>query len=141
MRSPKESIPIGFPSRRRLSLPEVTHDGEEQLLLESFQRISQRAARELRLVIIPRHPERKKEVLNLFRNTALQGRLRTELQADDALLNRDEVLVVDTLGEVLDFYSIADIVFVGGSFVPIGGHNLLEASLLAKTGFIWALCA
>ncbi len=121
-----------IPEQTAVIVAGSTHDGEEQLLLESFQQISQRVARELRLVIIPRHPERKKEVLNLFRSTALQGRLRTELQADDALLNRDEVLVVDTLGEVLDFYSIADIVFVGGSFVPIGGHNLLEASLLAK---------
>ena len=39
---------------------------------------------------------------------------------------------MDTLGEVLDFYSVADLVFVGGSLVPVGGHNLLEAALLAK---------
>ncbi len=126
----KESYRI--PEQTAVIVAGSTHDGEEQLLLESLPRISQRVSRELRLVIIPRHPERKKEVLNLFRGTGLQGRLRTELKTDDALLNGDEVLVVDTLGEVLDFYSIADIVFVGGSFVPIGGHNLLEASLLAK---------
>jgi 3-deoxy-D-manno-octulosonic-acid transferase len=59
-------------------------------------------------------------------------RLRSRLKEGDSLLTPKGVLLVDTLGEVMDFYSVADLVFVGGSFVPIGGHNLLEASILAK---------
>ncbi len=62
----------------------------------------------------------------------MKCRLRSQLQEDDPLIAPGDVLLVDTLGEVLDLYSVADLVFVGGSFVPVGGHNLLEASLLSK---------
>ena len=68
----------------------------------------------------------------MLKDTGLNYRLRSSLQEGDDLLSAGDVLLVDTLGEVLDFYSIADLVFVVGSLVPVGGHNLLEAALLSK---------
>ncbi len=109
-----------------------THAGEEKQLLDAYRQISAQIDRELILILIPRHPERKREVEALLKESKFQYRLRSSLQKGDNLLSPGEVLLVDTLGEVLDFYSIADLVFVGGSLVPIGGHNLLEAALLAK---------
>ncbi len=109
-----------------------THDGEEQVILDTFSRVSRQSDQEIRLVIIPRHPERKRDVQAMFKNLALQPRFRSELNDTAPVLSEDEVLVVDTLGEVLNLYSVADLVFVGGSLVPVGGHNLLEASLLSK---------
>lgn len=109
-----------------------THDGEEKLLVEAYRELSEKVDRELILVLIPRHPERKKDVQALLKDMEMPCRLRSRLKEGDPLLTPKGVLLVDTLGEVMDFYSVADLVFVGGSFVPIGGHNLLEASILAK---------
>ncbi|MCD6581702.1 MAG: 3-deoxy-D-manno-octulosonic acid transferase [Desulfuromusa sp.] len=109
-----------------------THEKEEKQLLEAYRQISTQIERKLLLVLIPRHPERKREVQALLKETGFKYRLRSSLQEGDGLLSPGDVLLVDTLGEVLDFYSVADLVFVGGSLVPIGGHNLLEAALLEK---------
>ena len=109
-----------------------THEKEEKQLVEVYQQIASQIDRDLLLVLIPRHPERKREVQSLLKEAGLNYRLRSSLQEGDSLLAPGEVLLVDTLGEVLDFYSVADLVFVGGSLVPVGGHNLLEAALLSK---------
>lgn len=127
-------------NKKRFRLPEETlilvagstHDGEEKILVDSYKKISDEFDGDLLLVIIPRHPERKKDVLNLLKNVGVNCRLRSQLKSDDALIAPGDVLLVDTLGEVLDFYSVANLVFVGGSLVPVGGHNLLEASLLSR---------
>ena len=58
--------------------------------------------------------------------------LRSEVGQRTKKLTSGEILIGDTLGEMLKFYACADVVFVGGSLVPIGGHNILEASLLKK---------
>ena len=109
-----------------------THDGEERQLLEAYKKIAAQIDRKLILILIPRHPERKREVQFLLKEMGFNYRLRSAVTEEDSVFSPGDVLLVDTLGEVLDFYSIADLVFVGGSLVPIGGHNLLEASLLSK---------
>lgn len=109
-----------------------THDKEELLLVEAYREISPKLGKELVLVLIPRYPERASEVQKMCVDNGLTCRLRSTLNSADPLLSSGDVLLVDTLGEVLDFYSVADLVFVGGSFVPVGGHNLLEAALLSK---------
>lgn len=127
-------------NKKRFRLPEntailvagSTHEGEEKILVDAYKNIAGQLERDLVLVLIPRHPERKKEVQALLKNADMKCRLRSQLQEDDPLIAPGDVLLVDTLGEVLDLYSVADLVFVGGSFVPVGGHNLLEASLLSK---------
>ena len=109
-----------------------THDGEEKQLLEAYRQIATQLDRELILILIPRHPERKRDVQSLLKELKFDYQLRSSLSNGDTLLSPGDVLLVDTLGEVLDFYSVSDLVFVGGSLVPIGGHNLLEAALLSK---------
>jgi len=109
-----------------------THEKEEQQLIDAYKKIATQIDRELLLVLIPRHPERKRDVQSLLQEAGFNYRLRSTLQENDKLFCPGDVLLVDTLGEVLDFYSVADLVFVGGSLVPVGGHNLLEAALLSK---------
>lgn len=108
-----------------------THAGEEEQLLAAYQTLLDRG-RQLVLVLIPRHPERCREVQTFLAEQKLVSRLRSSLAPDQPLLTVGQVLLVDTLGEVLNFYAVSDLVFVGGSLVPVGGHNLLEASLLGK---------
>ncbi|RLB76759.1 MAG: 3-deoxy-D-manno-octulosonic acid transferase, partial [Deltaproteobacteria bacterium] len=88
-----------------------THAGEEKQLLEAYRQISPQIKQKLILVLIPRRPERKRDVVVLLKELKFQYRLRSSLKERDSLLAAGEVLLVDTLGEVLDFYSIADLVF------------------------------
>ena len=85
---------------------------------------------ELVLVIAPRHPERTREVLALLDRRGWPSVRRSELPA--AVTSTDApvppVVVLDTVGELAVLYAIADVVFVGGSLVPMGGHNVLEAA-------------
>ncbi|MBW6510043.1 MAG: 3-deoxy-D-manno-octulosonic acid transferase [Desulfuromonadales bacterium] len=109
-----------------------THDGEERQLLEAFLAVGATIQQPLVLVLVPRHPERRRDIQSLLKEMGISGRLRSELNSEDLLLTAGEVLIGDTLGEVLPLYCIADLVFVGGSLVPVGGHNLLEAALASK---------
>lgn len=108
-----------------------THAGEEEQLLGAFQQLLEQG-NQLALVLIPRHPERCREVAALLTAAALIFRLRSSLTSAAPLLRSGQVLLVDTLGEVINLYATSDLIFVGGSLVPVGGHNPLEASLLGK---------
>lgn len=111
-----------------------THAGEEQAVLGVFQRLRLKHAG-LSLVLVPRHPERCRQVCDEMTKAGIPSVLRTALNENHAPLPPEVVLVVDTVGEVLRFYAWSDIVFVGGSLVPVGGHNILEASLAKKPVF------
>ena len=88
------------------------------------------------LVLVPRHPERAGEVAELVRREDLAVTRRSALADHVGNITVGQVLLVDTVGELLRLYGIADLVFVGGSFVPTGGHNVLEpASLGVATLF------
>jgi len=99
-----------------------THDGEEQLVLAAHRTILE-SHPELLLVLVPRHPERFSGVRELVEKQAFNLVSRTDGQPCNA---STEVFLVDTMGEVPLFYAASDIAFVGGSLIPVGGHNLLE---------------
>ena len=104
-----------------------THRGEEALVLDAFQAVSPSAAG-LRLVLAPRHPERLDEVEGLVRARGLPVVRRSRVSAGNA----PAVILVDTMGELASLYAVADVIFVGGSLVPVGGHNVVEPALHAK---------
>ncbi len=79
------------------------------------------------LVLVPRHRNRFESVGALLRRRGIPFVARSSRQQ---ATERTEVLLLDTLGELMTFYAIADVAFVGGSLVPIGGHNLLEPAAL-----------
>jgi 3-deoxy-D-manno-octulosonic-acid transferase len=99
-----------------------THPGEEAIILEAFSRLHQ-DFNELLLLIAPRKIERAGEIKRLAEENGFRCMLRTHV-ADDALPY--QVLILDTLGELARLYGLASISFVGGSLLPLGGHNLLE---------------
>lgn len=120
-----------LPEEIQIMVAGSTHAGEESQILEVYQQLLGQG-RELLLILVPRHPERAREVEALLTGQGLEYCLRSSLQPESLLLTSGKVLLVDTLGEVLNLYAVSDLVFVGGSLMPIGGHNLLEASLLGK---------
>ncbi len=107
-----------------------THQGEEETVLEAYRSLAGEG-RQLFLVLVPRHPERAEEVAALAKQKALPCVRRSALGGISGSFRAGEVLLVDTVGELMDVYAIADLVFVGGSLVPVGGHNLLEPASLA----------
>lgn len=109
-------------SKRFVFLAASTHDGEEIVLLDAYKNLKKQIP-ELILAIAPRHPERFSTVENLAKNLNLQTVTRTSNQLCE---NETDVFLINTLGELKLFYATADIAFVGGSFTPIGGHNVLE---------------
>ena len=101
-----------------------TRDGEEQFVISAYKELSAQIA-SLFLVLVPRHPQRSEEVAALLEKAGLSFRRRTDASSRRQLQG-GEVLLVDTVGEMLNLYALADIAYVGGSLVPLGGHNLLE---------------
>lgn len=111
-----------------------THGGGEEQAILAAHRIVRAAYPAALLVLAPRHPPRFDEVAKSLTEAGVGLVRRSQqgsVQPPDAAVAADcEVLLLDTLGELLDFYAAADVAFVGGSLVPIGGHNLLEPAAL-----------
>lgn len=99
-----------------------THKNEEELILESFLEFK-KVYKDAKLLIVPRHPERFEEVWKIIQKSKLSS---SKLSENISL--ETEIILVNTLGELINFYKIADIVILGGSFYPIGGHNFAEAA-------------
>lgn len=102
-----------------------THEGEEQIILAAHRVILQTIPDAL-LLIVPRHPER---FVSVFSLTQKMEFLSARRSCNDVNM-QTQVLVGDTMGEMMSFYAAADLAFVGGSLVPIGGHNLLEPAAI-----------
>ncbi|KGP63116.1 3-deoxy-D-manno-octulosonic acid transferase [Legionella norrlandica] len=99
-----------------------THENEESQILSQLRRL-QEAIPEIVLLIAPRHPERFQTVYQLSVQAGFNTGYRSDL---DTISRENEVVVLDSLGELLGFYQISDFAFVGGSLVSVGGHNVLE---------------
>ena len=105
-----------------LVLAASTHAPEEKIVLESFKKLLE--SRAVRLMLAPRHPERFNEVAELIEDSGMNWARRTNVpSASDA---NAAVILLDTIGELPSVYSLATAVFVGGSIVDRGGHNVLE---------------
>lgn len=105
-----------------------THQGEEEIILEAFKLIKQKYPH-LLLILVPRHPERAKDVATLCQNANFQIVLFTEQKA---ITNAVDIYLTDTIGQLMMQYVAADIAFVGGSLNTTGGHNVLEPAVLGK---------
>ena len=103
-----------------------THEGEEEIVLDAFARL-RKSLPESVLVLVPRHPERFAGVAALARRRGFRIVLRSE--APESCLDAD-IFLGDTMGELPLFYAASDMAFVGGSLVPVGGHNMLEPAAL-----------
>lgn len=108
-----------------------TRNQEEQIILDAYQEIC-RTFPETKLIIAPRHIERTSYIKKLVHEKGLDFLLRTELAESSKQSN---ILIMDTIGELMTVYSIATVVFCGGSLVPLGGHNILEAAVWGKPVF------
>lgn len=105
-----------------------THEGEEKLVLSAHQQILKKFPQAL-LILVPRHPDRFAQVATLCQDMGFEGACRSLQQACQSSTS---IYLGDTLGEMLLLYAACDVAFVGGSFVSVGGHNMLEPAALKK---------
>lgn len=132
-----QPIPQGNPSieefktlieGKRLFVAGSTHEGEEEIILYVFEKIK-KIHPDLLLLIAPRHIERVGKIEGLLKEKGITYRKKTELVGG---VGEATVIILDTIGELAELYSIASVVFVGGSLVPVGGHNILEPAIHSK---------
>ena len=104
-----------------------THEGEDEIVLTAFKQIKQQFNNAL-LILVPRHPERFDKVADLIAKQGLSIARRSQQQA---ITTEVSVFLGDSMGELLLWFALADVAFVGGSLVSVGGHNPLEPAALA----------
>jgi 3-deoxy-D-manno-octulosonic-acid transferase len=108
-----------------------THNGEDEIIAGIYRELVV-SGENIFLILVPRHPDRCCAILEMLSGIALTATLRSSVESRERPMASGDVLLVDSIGEMLKFYALADLIFVGGSLVPVGGHNVLEASLLEK---------
>ncbi|PJE80980.1 3-deoxy-D-manno-octulosonic acid transferase [invertebrate metagenome] len=116
----------GLEHPARIWIAASTHEGEDEVILSVFQSLKERFT-DLLLVLVPRHPERFDSVFHL----CLKKGLSVVRHSQGSVASPEtQVILGDTMGEMLTFYGASDIAFVGGSLVATGGHNILEPAVL-----------
>ena len=121
---------LGLQADVKIFVAASTHPKEEQIILSAYARLLETFPG-LCLIIAPRHPERSKEVSKIISRFQFCSRLISCIN-EPFICATKTVFVLDVIGQLNNFYSIADIVFVGGSLVKKGGHNILEPAIFAK---------
>lgn len=116
---------FGFSENDIILLAGSTHDGEEKIILDAYISLKSKF-KNLKLILAPRHPERFGHVEKIVKESGVKYTLRTENNTTE------DVLILNTIGELKNMYSICDIAFVGGSLVNIGGHNIIEPAIFQK---------
>ncbi len=111
---------------RQVLVAASTHEGEEKQIISAWRKVLQ-ALPDALLVLVPRHPERFPVVADLCETEGFHYVRRSSQLMPTA---ETQIFVGDTMGELLAFYAASDVAFVGGSLVPVGGHNVLEPAAL-----------
>jgi 3-deoxy-D-manno-octulosonic-acid transferase len=123
---------LGLHGREKILVAGSTHGGEEEILVSLYKELKEMIP-PLVLILAPRHLERLEEVEGILRRASIPwSRKTTLLQGPGQSQKHPEVILLDTMGELMVVYSLGTLVFVGGSLVPIGGHNPLEPLFFEK---------
>jgi 3-deoxy-D-manno-octulosonic-acid transferase len=128
--APPAALALGAWLRARIGTRPVllcasTRDGEEALILDAW-----RAEDHALLVMVPRHPQRFDDVAALVTARGLTVARRSQLQDGEAITA--DVLIGDSMGEMFAYYAACDCAYIGGSLLPLGGQNLIEACAVGK---------
>ncbi|MBS3905808.1 MAG: 3-deoxy-D-manno-octulosonic acid transferase [Syntrophaceae bacterium] len=121
---------LGLQGNETILIAGSTHQGEEEIFISLFKGL-RKADPHLILILAPRHLDRLEEVEKILRNEGLSWKRKSSLTGQ-GLDKVSGVILLDTMGELMRLYSLGTIVFIGGSLVPVGGHNPLEPLFFKK---------
>ena len=113
-------------SPRLVFIAASTHEGEEAQVLKAYLAVKKKH-KDLLLILVPRHPERFERVAGYVKEANLNLARRSK---NEPILPETDVFLGDSMGELLFYYALSDLAFVGGSLINIGGHNILEPAAL-----------
>ena len=124
---------LGLRGNENILIAGSTHSGEEEILLSLYKELKE-IDPDLVLILAPRHLERMEEVEKILKKEFLPWQRKTSflLRGGRPDQEQSRIILLDTMGELIGLYSIGTLVFVGGSLVPVGGHNPLEPLLFRK---------
>jgi len=108
-----------------------THPGEEAAMVRVYKKLLPDFPG-VRLLIAPRHPQRSEQIAQITQRYGFPSLFISQLDRLPSTHHLRPIFILDTIGQLIPFYTIADIVFVGGSLVKKGGHNILEPAALGK---------
>ncbi|MCP4649016.1 MAG: 3-deoxy-D-manno-octulosonic acid transferase [PVC group bacterium] len=129
--SKHNDISIGLKKEEKLIVAGSTHDHEEEIIARVYIKLK-KTIPDIRLLIAPRHPQRTADIERTLKNYNLRCVYISTIEEHLKDMKGDEIFILDTMGVLNEFYALADIVFVGGSLIPHGGHNPIEPALYAK---------
>ncbi|MDD3149165.1 MAG: 3-deoxy-D-manno-octulosonic acid transferase, partial [Candidatus Riflebacteria bacterium] len=116
---------FGIPAQRHSICFGSTHEGDEEQILEALEPIWSKL--DATIIIAPRHPKRVSSIEDLLRARNLDYE-----KVSEATSAARRIILVDTLGELCSFYAASSLVFIGGSLIKRGGHNLMEPAAFSK---------
>jgi 3-deoxy-D-manno-octulosonic-acid transferase len=128
------ALRLNFAAGEKVLVAGSTHEGEETVVLEVFQKLLA-AYPDFKLILVPRHIERTGEVMQLVRQAGFDDSLTLTEIDQGRKRSHERVLVVNVIGELFKIYSLATVVYCGGSLVPRGGQNILEPAAWGKVVF------
>jgi len=112
---------------KKVLIAASTHRGEDELLLEVYEKLKAKHP-DLAMIIVPRHPERFPAVFQVLNNSRYHVLKRSQL--NETVQTPMDILLGDSMGEMIPYFACADLVFMGGTLIPQGGHNILEPAAL-----------
>jgi 3-deoxy-D-manno-octulosonic-acid transferase len=127
---------LNLKGKEQILIAGSTHSGEEEIFISLFKDLKE-CNPHLILILAPRHLDRLGEVEKILEKESLSWKRRTSLAANlsrsgEDATERPEVILLDTMGELMSLYRLGTLVFIGGSLVPVGGHNPLEPLFFKK---------
>lgn len=124
---------LGLRGNENILIAGSTHSGEEEILVSLYKELK-KIDPHLILILAPRHLERMEEVEKILKKESLPWQRKTSflLRGGGPDQEQPRIILLDTMGELIGLYSLGTLVFVGGSLVPVGGHNPLEPLLFRK---------
>jgi len=124
-------LKLGLKYEERLFVAGSTHPGEEEIMLNTYKKLLSEFPN-LRLLFAPRHPERAAQIESLVNKFGFTPIKISKLSLSAIRYPLSAIFILDTIGQLMNYYAIADIVFVGGSLIKKGGHNILEPAYFSK---------
>lgn len=121
---------LGIPPTKKVVVAGSTRKGEEKIILDAFEK-ARKQRDDLLLILAPRHPERIDDVEKICQVLSFRVVKRTAARPN----TRWDIMILDTMGELAQFYAFCTLAFIGGSLVPWGGQNLLEPAFYGKPVF------
>jgi len=122
---------LGLSESDMLIIAGSTHNGEEKMILDIYKNLAEKFEK-LKIIIAPRHIDRARNIKKLAEEMGYEGVLLSHFKDKEKRVSERNIFILDTIGELKSLYNLATVVFMGGSLIKRGGHNIIEPATFGK---------